>query len=136
MGPLFHFNKNKRRVQIEREKTEQAVLDYEKTVIMAFSEVEVALKSIETLNEELLAREEQYNAAANAEHLSFERYNGGVTSYLEVLENQRSSFEAALLYSETYQLLLNAYIALYKALGGGWISEEEINATEAEQNEK
>ena len=121
---------------MEREKTEQAVLDYEKTVIMAFSEVEVALKSIETLNEELLAREEQYNAAANAEQLSFERYNGGVTSYLEVLENQRSSFEAALLYSETYQLLLNAYISLYKALGGGWISEEEINAAEAEQSGK
>jgi len=134
MGPLFHFNKNKRRVQIEREKTEQAVLLYEKTVITAFSEVENSLKSIETLNEELQARKEQSDAASNAERLSFERYNMGVTSYLEVLENQRYSFEAALLFSETYQKLLNAYISLYKALGGGWISEEEMNTSETESN--
>ena len=133
MGPLFHFNKNKRRVQIEREKTEQAVLTYEKTVINAFAEVENSLKSIETLNEELLARKEQLEAATNAETLSFERYNKGVTSYLEVLENQRYSFEAALLYSETYQNLLNAYISLYKSLGGGWISEEELNSAESQQ---
>lgn len=133
-GPLFQFGKNKRRVQVEKEKTEQAVLEYEKSVLTAFSEVEIALKSIQTLKKELDARKFQYDAAMNAERLSFERYNGGVTSYLEVLENQRSAFDAQLLYSQTYQQYLTAHVSLYKALGGGWISEEEMNEAQAAEN--
>ncbi len=57
--------------------------------------------------------------------LSQHRYDKGVTSYLEVLDSQRQSFEAQLDYSQTRQELLNTYVQLYKALGGGWISEEE-----------
>lgn len=135
-GPLFHWGKNKRKVEIEREKTLQAVYAYEKSVLNAFREVENALKSIETYDSELAAREDQYSAATSAESLSFERYNGGVSSYLEVLENQRSSFDAQLVYVETYQQLIDSYIKLYKALGGGWISEEEMKEAEATASEK
>ncbi|MCK4561636.1 MAG: TolC family protein, partial [Flavobacteriaceae bacterium] len=66
-------------------------------------------------------------AASNASFLSRERYYQGVTSYLEVIENQRVEFDARLAYSENYQRLLNAYVDLYKSLGGGWISQEEID---------
>jgi len=65
-------------------------------------------------------------AASNASYLSRQRYYQGVTSYLEVIENQRQEFEARLSYSENYQALLSAYIALYKSLGGGWITEAEL----------
>jgi len=57
--------------------------------------------------------------------LSAERYDKGQTSYLEVLESQRQSFDAQLTYTQTQRELLDAYISLYKALGGGWISPEE-----------
>ncbi|MEQ8522399.1 MAG: TolC family protein, partial [Vicingaceae bacterium] len=127
-SPLFYFGKNKRRVEIEKEKTAQALRQYEKAVINAFSEVEIALKNIETRQEELMARRDQLAAASNAEYLSFERYNKGVTSYLEVLENQRSSFDAALLHSQAQQEFLKSYILLYKALGGGWISENDAQS--------
>jgi multidrug efflux system outer membrane protein len=53
------------------------------------------------------------------------RYNGGVTSYLEVLESERTLFSAELELSEVRQSTFNSYIRLYKALGGGWISKEE-----------
>ncbi|RLA58450.1 MAG: hypothetical protein DRQ89_15355 [Epsilonproteobacteria bacterium] len=125
LGPLFHFNKNKRRVDIERTKTEQTVLQYEKTVLNAFREVEDALVGIETLKRELDAREDQMVAAVNARELSAQRYDKGVTSYLEVLETQRSAFDAELLYSNTLQQLFNSYINLYNALGGGWVSDAE-----------
>jgi multidrug efflux system outer membrane protein len=46
---------------------------------------------------------------------------------LEVTENQRQEFDAELSYSNNYQELLNSYVNLYKALGGGWISQEEID---------
>ena len=70
-------------------------------------------------------------AAVNAEMLSEERYSKGVTSYLEVLESQRQSFDAQLAYSSVRSDLLISYIDLYKALGGGWVSEQELQTAEA-----
>jgi len=86
------------------------------------------------LKEELVEQKKRYDAAINAEMLSMQRYNKGVTSYLEVVESQRLSFEAQLSYSQTNRDLLTSYIQLYKALGGGWISpEEEQDYTRAQQ---
>jgi multidrug efflux system outer membrane protein len=65
------------------------------------------------------------NASRNANMLSRERYDGGVTSYLEVLDSERTYFNAELLASSTYREQLNAYVQLYKSLGGGWITPEE-----------
>ncbi len=126
LGPLFQFGKNKRRVEQQRYLAEASRINYEYTVIQAFKDVEDALISIETLKEELMAQERRMLAAENAEMLSGERYDKGVTSYLEVLESQRQSFNAQLEYSTVRRDLLTSYIQLYKALGGGWLSEEEM----------
>jgi len=132
-GPLFNFGKNKRRVEIEKANTIAALRIYESVALQAFKEVEDALISIETLREELLAQRRRYEAAINAEYLSAERYDKGQTSYLEVLDSQRQSFDAQLSYSQVRRDLLGAHVALYKALGGGWLSEEEMN--QAAQNQ-
>ena len=68
--------------------------------------------------------------AQNAAYLSWERYHGGVTSFLEVLYSEQALFDAQQIASETFRSYLNAYVTLYKALGGGWISEKEKNMTE------
>ena len=129
LGPIFEFGKNKRRVEVERRKAEEMILNYESTVIYAFRDVEDALISIETLKKELEANEIYFAATSNAAKLSVLRYDKGVTSYLEVLENERSAFNAELQLSEANQKLLSSYVGLYKALGGGWISaEEEVGA--------
>jgi len=60
------------------------------------------------------------NASLKAQYLSGERYDKGVTSYLEFLESQRQAFESELNYVETRQQLLNAYVNLYRVLGGDW----------------
>jgi len=127
-GPIFHFGKNKRRVEIEKANTLASLKIYEGVTLQAFKEVEDALISIETLREELLAQQQRYVAAINAEYLSDQRYDKGQTSYLEVLESQRQSFDAQLSYSQTRRDLLGAHVALYKALGGGWLSPEEEQA--------
>jgi multidrug efflux system outer membrane protein len=133
-GPLFQFGKNKQRVEIERANTEAALRVYERVALQAFKEVEDALISIQTLREELAAQQRRYTAAINADYLSAERYNKGVTSYLEVLNSQQQSFDAQLSYSQTRRDLLGAHVALYKALGGGWLSpEEEKTFIEAQQ---
>jgi len=125
LGPLFEFGKNKRRVDMQRAKAKEALYSYENVVNQSFREVEDALVTIKTLKEEINARITQQTAAMNAERLSKLRYDKGAASYLEVLDNQRSSFEAQLGLSKTKRELLSSYLNLYKALGGGWLSAEE-----------
>jgi len=130
LGPLFNFNKNTLRVEIEEARTEQALYKYENTILNAIREVEDALIEVETYKRQLAAKQRQFNAAKNAEYLSQQRYDQGVTSYLEVLESQRSSFTAELELSEVKKDYLNAYVKLYKALGGGWVSVDEMQEAE------
>jgi multidrug efflux system outer membrane protein len=134
-GPIFNFGKNKRRVEIERQRAEQYLLDYQETVLQSFREVEDALVEIETLREELEAVKRQVTAAVNAAMLSQARYDGGQTSYLEVLESERQRFNAELNLADTYQQHLNSYVKLYKALGGGWITPEEMNESEIQADQ-
>ncbi len=132
VGPLFNLGKNKRRVEIERQRTIQVRLAYQARVLQAFREVEDALIEVDTYRRELDARLKQREAATSAKSLSQERYDGGVTSYLEILENDRTLFETELATSQTQQLYLRAYINLYKSLGGGWISREEEQSAATE----
>jgi multidrug efflux system outer membrane protein len=126
-GPIFQFGRNKKRVELAKQAALMAETDYEKTVIEAFRETEDALISINTYRDELKAQESRAETAINSETLSYIRYNEGSTTYLEVLEQQRQSFSAQLDLSNTRLKLLNSYILLYKALGGGWLSQEEEN---------
>ncbi len=135
LAPIFHFNENKLRVALAEEKTKQALLAYEKSVLNAFREVEDTLVDISELKEELSAREKLLAAAKNAEKLSGQRYFQGVTSFIEVIEAQRQFFDSSLSYIQTRQELLTAYVKLYKVLGGGWLSEKEEQEAQEHQQE-
>jgi len=121
IAPVFNAGRNKRRVEVELARTVQALLNYQQTVLQSLQEVEDSLISVSTLEREALARDNQGKSATSAAMLSRARYDGGVTSYLEVLESERSLFRAELLSSSTHREHLVAFVTLYKALGGGWI---------------
>jgi multidrug efflux system outer membrane protein len=125
LGPIFNWGKNKRRVEIQREVARQALYNYEKVVLNAFREVDDALVDVNTFGQEWSSRERQKKAAINAAKLSRARYDGGQTAYLEVLETERSMFNAELEASAVKGYQLSAYVYLYKALGGGWITVED-----------
>ena len=125
LGPLFDFDKNKRRVDVQKQITQQVLYQFENTVLTAFREVENALVEISTYREELAAIDRQLRAAKNANGLSKERYDKGVSSYLEVLDTERTLFSTDLQQSDLQQEFFNAYVKLYKALGGGWSTKEE-----------
>ncbi len=96
---------------------------YEQTFLVALREVEDALVDKPTLKEELKARKRQVQAAEKAAELARLRYDGGVSSYLEVLESNRQLFDAELIAIQTFDVYLIAYVSLYKALGGGWLED-------------
>jgi multidrug efflux system outer membrane protein len=120
LGPLFNSKANQQRVEMEKARTVQLLNNYENVFLNALREVEDAMVAVVTYQKELLLREEQMQAAREAVKLSWIRYEGGLTSYLEVLDLQRSSFSSQLKASETLQFHLNAIVQLYQALGGGW----------------
>lgn len=119
-GPIFEFNKNKRRVKVEQYRTEQLVYRYEQTVLQAFSDVDNSLAEYRTYTEEHRVRALQMEAARKALELTRAKYDYGYTSYYEVLIMENYLFEAELEESFTKQRQLTAISTLYKALGGGW----------------
>ena len=126
LGPIFDAGRGKARVEAERARTEQLINAYQLTVLQAMQEVDDSLINIETFRSEAEAREQQVQAARSAANLSRARYDGGVTSYLEVLESERSLFRVELAASETRRAQVVSIVELYKALGGGWASDQEI----------
>jgi len=121
LGPIFNNKSNKLRVEIEQERTIQLLNNYEKTYITALREVEDAMISVTTYRDEFTLRKEQLKSSQEAVKLSWIRYDGGMTSYLEVLDLQRSLFSSQLKASEALQLQLTSTVRLYQALGGGWM---------------
>jgi len=124
-GPLFNAGKNKARVEVERARTEQLLNQYEQVVLNAFREVEDALIAVETYRLEHEARLRQIDASRGALVVAEARYEGGLTSYMEVLDLQRSLFGAQLKATEALQLHHSSIVQLYRALGGGWSVREE-----------
>ncbi len=125
LGPIFNNSANKKRVEVEKARTEQLLNDYEFTFLNALREVEDAMIAVQTYQNEFQLRRDQVLAAEDAARLSWIRYDGGLTSYLEVLDLQRSSFSSQLKASETLQLQLTSTVRLYQALGGGWVAEQD-----------
>ena len=119
-APIFNSGQLKAQAQAQRERTTQALLTYEGAVRQTLREVEDALVEVRTRRDELTARSRQVTAARNALRLSRARYDGGLVNYLEVLEADRSLFNAEIEQSAARAAALVAMVRLYQALGGGW----------------
>ena len=112
-------------MKAQRARAQQSQHAYVRTLQNAFREVEDSLVGVQTYRSEHAARRRQVDAAANTLRLSEARYDGGVVDYLEVLDSERTLFDAQLEESSTRRLALVAFVTLYKALGGGWSPEDE-----------
>ena len=119
-GPIFNSQENKRKLEIEKARTEQLFFAYKNTYINALREVEDARIAVDTYKKEFESRSQQVISASAALELSWVRYESGLTSYLEILDLQRSQFNSLLNASEALQLQLTSSVQLYQALGGGW----------------
>lgn len=119
-GPIFNFRQNRNQVEVEKQRTREAQLQYEQTVLSAFRDVDNALNNFRTYNEEYEQRNIQVQAATRSLELHRARYDNGYTSYLEVTVQETNLFDALFQQSITLQGKLNAIVQLYRALGGGW----------------
>lgn len=118
--PIFQGGRLRNNVRLTEAQKKEAVLVYQQTIQQAFREVSDSLVAYRK-NQEFRAQQELLtNSAQDAAHLSDIRYQGGATSYLEVLTNQTNYFSAELNLAQARLNELLALVGLYKALGGGW----------------
>jgi outer membrane protein, multidrug efflux system len=118
--PLFTGGRLLGNYDFAKARFEEAVALYQKSVQDAFRDVSDSLIAYQRLRE-LRSQVEDLTAAYRlAADLANTRYEGGVTSYLEVLYNEQELFNAELRLSRTQANELLSVIQLYRALGGGW----------------
>lgn len=126
IAPLLNARTLGYEQQVAEAQARQVLAEYEKTVLVAFKEVEDALVAVRTAQDQSKAQEIQVAALRSALHLAEVRYKGGISNYLDVLTAKRSLYEAELALVATRRLHLASTVLLYKALGGGWKGEGEM----------
>ncbi|WP_281754458.1 efflux transporter outer membrane subunit [Thermodesulfovibrio yellowstonii] len=126
--PIFHADEIRQNVEIQTALQEQALLNYEATVLNAIKEVENALVAYA----EEQKRKQALEKAVEASQLSFasalQKYEVGLTDFSTVLETQRSLLNLQDQLEQSKGNIFIYLIKLYKAFGGGWESfanEEE-----------
>jgi NodT family efflux transporter outer membrane factor (OMF) lipoprotein len=124
--PIFNWGKLNANINSKKTQFEQAFLTYQATVLSSFQEVEDAL--VATSQEQLRQKALVQSVAANqlAVQLANERYQKGLTAFLDVLESQKALYQTQSLLVTSESQLSSNQVALYKALGGGWQSEPEM----------
>jgi multidrug efflux system outer membrane protein len=118
--PIFRAGSLRAGLRQQEALKQAAVLKYKQTVQQAFQEVSNSLVAVRKVHETRLEIEKQQQALALQTNLSFERYFGGVTNYLEVLNSNQQLFQVELILAQSRTNEFLAVIPLYRALGGGW----------------
>jgi multidrug efflux system outer membrane protein len=98
----------------------EAELTYKQTVLNAFGDVANSLVGYNQARLYRIKIEEQTNTYQATANLASVRFNGGVTSFLEVLVTQQQYFTSQVTLAAAWNAELQSYVQLYQALGGGW----------------
>jgi multidrug efflux system outer membrane protein len=128
--PIFTAGRIGGEVKAAEAIQQQALLSYQQVILNAFREMEDALIDRAKSGQRLDALGRQLKALQNYARLARLRYDEGVTSYLEVLDAERSLFDVELSYTGSQNTLFRSLIDIYKSMGGGWVekAEEDVSA--------
>ena len=122
--PIFNMGRLKAGVAFNEAVAQEAVLRYQQTIQQAVREVSDSLVEIQKRREFREQQELLTNTLADASQVAKMRYEGGVSSYLEVLDTERQYFDAEIQLVTAQRDEYVGIVQLYKALGGGWQMEE------------
>jgi NodT family efflux transporter outer membrane factor (OMF) lipoprotein len=125
LGPIvqwkmFEAGRIRANITVQNARQEQALANYEKTMLVSFEDVENAL--VGYAKEEVRRRslEEAVKSSKEALHLANQLYAKGLTNFINVLDAERSLYQAQDQLVQSERTVSLNLISLYKALGGGW----------------
>lgn len=130
--PIFDFGRIKAGVEAAEARQRAALAGYEKAVQDAFREAQDALVANRKARGVVEAQTTQVAALRRSLHLARLRYDNGYSSYLEVLDAERSLFDVEISLASAQRDQLVAVVEVYRALGGGWagIAPQPPNAAD------
>ena len=118
--PIFTGGALKGNLRLAESQHQQALIAYKQAIQLAFRDVSDALIAYQKYYEVRNAQEDTVQDLSDSVGTSLKRYRGGIATYLEVLDNQRSLFTAQLTLAQDRGNEFQSVVQLYKALGGGW----------------
>ena len=125
--PIFNWGKLNANIKSKKTQFEQAFLTYQSTVLTAFQEVEDTLIAYRKEQERQQALSKAVAANQLAVQLAKERYEKGLTGFIDVLQTQQALYQSESLLVASDAKVSSNLVALYKALGGGWQTEAKVS---------
>ncbi|MEH6500627.1 MAG: efflux transporter outer membrane subunit [Pseudoalteromonas distincta] len=121
--PIFDFGRNRGNLTVAQARDNIAIAEYESTIQTAFNEVADALAGRRYLADQVDAQQRNTDTLQRVVNLARKRYQEGVVNYIEVLDAERSLFEAEQALIQTRRAEVQNLVNLYVALGGGTLEE-------------
>ena len=120
VAPIIDGGRNRANYQAARSRYDEALAKYRQTLLIALREVEDALVDLKGLAKSYASISAALKSARDTRQLSQERFDNGLTSYLEVVDADRTVLQTRLTLSQLEAQQRITLAALAKALGGGW----------------
>jgi multidrug efflux system outer membrane protein len=124
-APIFTAGAIRGQVKSAEAVQKETLLRYQQSIQAAFRDVEDALIDQTKSREQLEVQARQVESLSNYARHARVRFHTGYSSYIEVLDAERSLFNAELALAQTKGVLFQALVNLYKAMGGGWVLEAD-----------
>jgi len=118
--PIFEGGRIRRTVELREAQQQEAAINYQRTVLQAFTEVDNALLAYAAEQQRRARLQAQAVQGRRALGLAQSRFRQGVSNFLDVLTAQRTVLEAEQQLADSTATVSQNLVALYKALGGGW----------------
>jgi NodT family efflux transporter outer membrane factor (OMF) lipoprotein len=119
-APVFNAGRTRSNVRLAEAIHREALINYQRAIYTAFRDVSDGLAAYSKTNEQRTQQEQLVQALTESARLARQRYEGGLDSYLPVLDAQRNLFQGELELARLRQQELASVVQLYRALGGGW----------------
>lgn len=118
--PIFTAGRLRSNVRLAEAQRDSALVQYQKAIQTAFTEVSDALIAHQRVRESRVQQQALVTALQDRKRLAYVRYRGGVDTQLNALDADRDLFQAELTLRQIKLNELLSVVQLYKALGGGW----------------
>ncbi|MEN6624276.1 MAG: efflux transporter outer membrane subunit, partial [Smithella sp.] len=136
-GPIFTAGAISGQVHQAEAAHKAALHSYELSIQNAFADVENALIAHKKMMEQIQAQKRLVDAASEYTRLAKLQYDGGYVPYSTVLQAEEQLFPAELNYAQYNTIQYTSLINIYKAMGGGWVTEaDKITTPQEEKNKK
>jgi len=120
VAPLLDFGVLDAQIKIADLQARQLLVRYKETVQFAVQDVDTALESYAAQQERLRSLGEAVVASQRATELATQRYDRGLTDFLNVIDAQRQEYDLEGQYAAAQTAVAEQFVALYRGLGGGW----------------